>query len=168
MLVHNALLGFDLRDRVRVVATGKIMTGFTMARALALGADLCASARGMMLALGCIQARVCNSNRCPVGVATQDPRLSAGLDVGDKSARVASFQRETVLALLELCGAAGLDGPGLLGPQHINRRVSASDVRSYRELHPWLERGALLAEPVPEAFERAWRRAAPDSFHPVA
>jgi len=167
MFVHNALVGFDLRDRVKVLATGKIMTGFTMARALALGADLCASARGMMLALGCIQARRCNSNHCPVGVATQDPRLVAGLDVRDKAPRAANFQRETVRSLLDLCGAAGLDGPAQLGPQHVNRRVSATEVRSYRALYPWLDPGALRAEPVPQVFEQAWRRAAADSFRPV-
>jgi glutamate synthase domain-containing protein 2 len=167
MLVHNALIGFGLREHVKLVASGKITSGFDMARALSLGADLCASARGMMLAIGCIQARRCNSNDCPVGVATQDPRLVGGLDVRNKASRVESFQRETVHALMELLGAAGLESPDELGPQHVNRRVSATEVRSYRDLYPWLESGALIAEPVPAAYEEVWRRAAPDSFHPV-
>lgn len=167
MLVHNSLVGFDLRDRIKLIAAGKITTGFDMARVLALGADLCGSARGMMLALGCIQARRCNSNHCPVGVATQDPRLAGGLDVRDKSSRVALFHHETVTAFREMIAAAGLDDPEELGPQHVNRRVSPSVVSSYLDLYPWLERGALLSEPVPPAYEEAWRRAGADSFRPL-
>ena len=168
MFVHNSLVGFDLRERVKVIASGKITSGFHMARALALGADLCASARGMMLALGCIQARRCNSNHCPVGVATQDGRLVAGLSVDDKARRVASFQHETVEALLELVGAAGLDDPGELSPDHIHRRVSPTRVRTYREIYPWIAPGSLVVEPVPEPFAHAWNLAQADSFQPAA
>lgn len=167
ILVHGALVGFGLRERVRLIASGKITTGFDMARALALGADLCASARGMMLALGCIQARACNSNTCPTGVATQDGRLVSGLDVRDKSGRVEAFQRETVQALLELLAAAGLSGPGDLGPLHINRRVSTTRVCTYQDIYSWPQRGALLQEPIPASHETAWRQASPDSFRPV-
>ncbi len=167
MTVHNCLVGFGLRSRIRVVASGKVTTGFHMARAFALGADVCASARGMMMALGCIQARRCNSNHCPVGVATQDPRLGAGLDVRDKAFRVAAYQRETVKAFTELLAAAGLERPEDLGPQHVNRRVSPTDVCSYLDLGTWLERGALIAEPVPPAYEEAWRCATSDSFRPL-
>ena len=71
IFVHNALLGYDVRDRIRVIATGKVTSGFAMMKRLALGADACSSARGMMFALGCIQALKCNSNHCPVGVATR-------------------------------------------------------------------------------------------------
>lgn len=167
MFVHNALIGFDLRDRVKVIASGKIITGFDLARALALGADLAASARGMMMALGCIQARVCNTNHCPVGVATQNPRLIAGLDVSDKSSRVAAFGRETVTAMMELIGAAGLESPRELGPEHIQRRVAVAQVKSYLDLYPWLDRGALRNDPVPPAYEEAWRKATSTSFRPV-
>src|SRR5262249_50527223 len=92
----NCLVGFGLREKVRVIAAGKVVTGFDMARLFALGADTVNSARAMMLALGCIQARQCNSNHCPVGVATQDPKLVVGLDPTDKATRVFRFQRETV------------------------------------------------------------------------
>jgi glutamate synthase domain-containing protein 2 len=167
ILVHNCLVGFGLRDRIKVLVAGKITTGFAMARAFALGADACSSARGMMLALGCIQARRCNSNHCPVGVATQARRLMVGLDVADKAPRVAGFQQGTVEAFRELLGAAGLERVEDLGPEHLMRRVSATQVRSYRELYPYLEPGALVADPVPPAYEQAWRRAASDSFQPV-
>ncbi len=94
--VHYALVGAGLRDPIRLIASGKVNTGFQIATKVALGADMCNAARAMMFALGCIQALRCNTNRCPTGVATQDPDLVRGLHVGDKSARVARFHRETV------------------------------------------------------------------------
>jgi len=168
VFVHNCLVGFGLRERVRVVAAGKVASGFHMVQKIALGADVCAAARPMMLALGCIQARRCNSNDCPTGVATQKASLVAGLDVDDKAQRVRRFQHETVASFLELIGAAGLEHPDQLGPRHVLRRVAPAEVRSYLELYPFIERGAFLFEPVPEAYEAAWRAASPDSFVPRA
>jgi len=144
MLVNNALKGVGLRDRVVVIAAGKILTGFDMARALAVGADVCVSARGMMLALGCIQALRCNSGHCPTGVATQDPALVEGLDVNDKTPRVTRYHAATVHSLLELLGAMGLSHPDELGPQHIFRRVRDSRIRTLAQLHDFLEDGELL------------------------
>ncbi|MEE2790022.1 MAG: FMN-binding glutamate synthase family protein [Acidobacteriota bacterium] len=145
MLVHNALTGVGLRERVAVIAAGKILTGFDMVRAIALGADLCVSARGMMLALGCIQALRCNSGHCPTGVTTQNAALMHGLNVRDKTPRVARYQSGTVRSLLELLGAMGLSHPKDLGPQHIYRRVSDSQVRNLAEVHEFLPDGGLLA-----------------------
>lgn len=162
--VHNCLVGFDLRDRVKIVASGKITTGFDMATKFALGADVCYSARAMMLAIGCIQARRCNANDCPVGVATQKPGLVDGLDVDSKASRVANFHKETIEALMELLGAAGLVHPEDLEPQHISRRVDSVRVMSYSELYPYLERGALLTDPVPEAYEADWQVATSGTF----
>ncbi len=167
VLVHNMLVGFGLRDRVRVIASGRVVTGFDVAVRLALGADLVSSARAMMMAVGCIQARRCNSNDCPVGVATQVPGLVQGLDVEDKSRRVASFQRETVEGFMELLGAAGLERPEQLGPERILRRTSAREVASLAEVFPFIEPNSLLVDPVPEHLEGAWRRASADSFAPV-
>ncbi|MCB9916333.1 MAG: FMN-binding glutamate synthase family protein [Planctomycetes bacterium] len=164
VFVHNALTGYRLRDKIKVIASGKIVSGFHMARAMALGADLCNSARGMMLAIGCIQARRCNSNECPVGVATQRPSLVAGLDVEDKAERTRRFQAETVGSLLEILGAAGLDSPRQLEPRHIMRRVDPVTVKSYAELYDYVEPGALLFEPVPQSFEADWLRARSDRF----
>ena len=160
MLVHNALTGLGLRDRVTVIASGKILTGFHMARALALGADLCLSARGMMLALGCIQALRCNSGHCPTGITTQNPALVYGLDVGDKTPRVTRFQAATVGGLLELLGAMGLSHPRELDPHHIFRRVSDSHVRTFAQIHEFLPEGALLADGEgAESWRDDWRAA---------
>src|SRR5204863_2817792 len=106
--VHYALVGAGLRDQIRLIASGKVNTGFQIATKVALGADMCNAARAMMFALGCIQALRCNTNRCPTGVATQDPELVAGLVVEDKSVRVARYQKETVKSFMEVLGAAGL------------------------------------------------------------
>lgn len=154
--VHNALVGIDVRSKVRVFASGKVITGFDMARLMALGADVCYSARGMMMALGCIQARRCNHNNCPTGIATQRPELTVGLVVGQKKNRVAQYHKATVTSLMELVGAAGLEAPADLRPWHIVRRVHSHEISHYGELFDWLEPGALLAKSVPESFARAW------------
>ena len=159
VFVHNALVGFWLREEVRVIAAGKIISGFDMAKRLAIGADLLNSARGMMFALGCIQARRCNANDCPVGVATQKEGLVRGLVVENKAPRVASYQRESVEAFRELLGAAGIAHPDDLRPFHIRRRTSVSDVRSYEDLYEFLEPGQLLQGEVPERW-RPWLQAA--------
>lgn len=163
-LVHNALVGINVRTRLRLISAGKIATGFELLKHLALGADLCNSARGMMFALGCIQALKCNTNECPVGVATQRPSLVRGLDVPDKADRVASFHRRTIASVLDLCGAAGIDSPGLLRPAHLFRRISPSEVRSLARIYPQLEPGALLSGSGPEEFQTAWYAARTDRF----
>jgi glutamate synthase domain-containing protein 2 len=150
--VHNALRGYDVRKNVKIIVAGKIVTAFDMAKRLALGADICNTARGMMFALGCIQARRCHANDCPVGVATQDPGLTRGLVVEDKVERVAHFQADTVHAFLELLGAAGLFGPSDLEPKHIIRRVSVTEIQSYAEIYDQLEVGALLRQEIEEPW----------------
>jgi glutamate synthase domain-containing protein 2 len=165
VFVHNALVGAGLREQIRIIASGKILSGFHMVRAMAIGADLCASARGMMLALGCIQSLRCNANTCPTGVTTQDPALVYGLDVQDKTARVASFHRNTMKGFLELLGAMGLHGSGELRPEHIFRRVDDLRVRNMRELYEYLEPGQLLDDQhVPEGLRDEWRHARPDRW----
>lgn len=167
MLVHNTLVGLNLRDKVKIGAAGKIITAFDIARTLALGADWCNSARGFMFALGCIQSQVCHTDRCPTGIATQDPKRWQSLDVPDKGTRVQHFHARTVATLCELTEAAGLQHPSQLGPEHILRRVSPTLVRSLSVLHPYLEPGALLnPEQLPEhkVFQRFWTAARPDSF----
>ena len=135
-LVDDLLVEMDQRQHIRLFAAGKVATGFDMVRCLALGADLCYSARAMMMALGCIQARRCHSNECPVGVATQDPRRTVALVVGNKAKRVERFQRETIAHFLELVGAAGCDHPSELSRHHINRRIDQTRVASYDEIYP--------------------------------
>jgi glutamate synthase domain-containing protein 2 len=166
IFVDNALRGAGLRDHVKVIASGRIISGFDMARRLALGADLCNSARGMMFALGCIQALRCDRNSCPTGVATQHPDLVAGLHVGDKSERVRRFQQNTVRAFLELIAAAGLAHPDELLPEHVFRRYGDSQVDHYGDLFDWLPAGALLDPqyPVPSLYAPHWEQARPDRF----
>ncbi|HEX4632348.1 MAG TPA: FMN-binding glutamate synthase family protein [Gemmatimonadales bacterium] len=162
--VHNALVGAGLRDRVRVIASGKVNTGFQIATKVALGADMCNAARAMMFALGCIQALRCNTNKCPTGVATQDPALVHGLDVSDKSVRVMHFHRETVKSFFEVLGATGLHAPGELKPWYVMKRVASGEVKSYHELYPPIEPGALLTSPLPGSVGHAWEVARPDRF----
>jgi glutamate synthase domain-containing protein 2 len=164
--VHNALVGVGLRDRVRIGASGKIASAFDIARAMALGADWCNSARGFMFALGCIQSLSCHTDHCPTGVATQDPLRQRALVVPDKTTRVAQFHAATLKALEELVAAAGLDHPGQLTAQHFWRRVNAEEVRSFAELYPRLGPGELLRGTHDPRFRDAWEMADPHSFAP--
>jgi glutamate synthase domain-containing protein 2 len=167
MLVHNALVGTRLRNRIRVGASGKIISAFDVARTMALGADWCNSARGFMFALGCLQAQTCHTGHCPTGVTTQDPRRMRALVVPDKAERVHGFHRSTLETLRELVGAAGLQHPAELGPEHIIRRISSKEVRSLANLYRWVKPGELLEgvyrQPV---FRSFWADASPDSFTP--
>jgi glutamate synthase domain-containing protein 2 len=165
LLVHNTLIGLGLRERVHVGAAGRIVSAFDMARTFALGADWCNAARGFMFALGCIQSQSCHTDRCPTGIATQDPDRWRKLDVPDKAARVASFQQNTLKALRDLLCAAGLTHPQQLGPEHILRRVSPTEIRSLRELYPSLAPGELLdGVPKHSVFRDYWQAARSDSF----
>ncbi|MBS3799835.1 MAG: FMN-binding glutamate synthase family protein [Thioalkalivibrio sp.] len=165
IFAHNALVGVGLRDRVRIIASGKILTSFHIVRALAVGADLTASARGMMLALGCIQSLRCNTNHCPTGVTTQKPSLVYGLEVGDKTARVYRFQRETVRGTLELLGAMGLERLEDLQPEHIFRRIDDLRIRNFGEIYEFLDPGQLLdRQTIPADMTREWDMSRPDRW----
>ena len=142
--VYNTLIGFNIKKEIKIIASGKILTGFHMARVFALGADLCNSARGMMLSLGCIQALKCNKNTCPVGVTTHNKSLMKGLNVEDKSKRVANFHHSTIHSFMELVAAADLSDSKELTLKHINRRVSMNRIMKYDELYPSLEPGCLI------------------------
>jgi glutamate synthase domain-containing protein 2 len=169
MLVHNTLNGLGLRDKVRLGAAGKITSAFDIARTIALGADWCNAGRGFMFALGCIQSLSCHTDRCPTGVATQDPARWKHLDVADKSNRVYMFQQNTLHALRDLLCAAGLEGPHQLGPEHILRRVSPVEVRSLAALYRFLAPGQLLHEiPDHAVFKAFWADARADTFAPPA
>ena len=160
IFVHNALIGSGVRDKVKIVASGKIFSAFHAARAMALGADTVNSARGMMLALGCIQARSCNTDECPTGIATTNPNRAKGLVVGNKAERVANYHRETVENLAELVAAAGLENFAELQPRHINRRVQGTDVKTYAQLYPVVAPGCFLDEKtLPEQWRDNWQAA---------
>jgi glutamate synthase domain-containing protein 2 len=167
--VHNALIGIGARERIKLGASGKIVSGFDIARAMALGADWCNAARGFMFALGCIQSQSCHTDHCPVGVATQDRTRQRALVVGDKWIRVRNFHAATIHALGELVAAAGLDHPKEFMPAHFSRRASARDVVSYDDLYPTLRPGELLDGDCQDPrFREAWKMASPTSFRIAA
>lgn len=151
--VYDALTGFDLKKHIKLIASGKIVTGFDLVKNFAIGADMCNTARGMMFALGCIQALECNRNTCPTGVATQDPGLMRGLVVADKKVRVANFHKETIVSAMQLLGAAGLRYPGDMHRSFIYRRINTGLIQTYASLYPYIPKGSLLATPYPVQFE---------------
>jgi glutamate synthase domain-containing protein 2 len=167
VFIHNALVGLNLRDQIKIIVSGKIVTGFDIVAKCAIGADICNSARGMMLALGCIQALRCNTNQCPTGVATQDPRLTRGLVVPDKAQRVFNFHRGNVHTVAELIGSMGISHTRDLRPWHIHRRTSHTETKHYGELFNYIEQGSLLGKDIPQEFERALRAATARSFSAV-
>jgi glutamate synthase domain-containing protein 2 len=164
---HNALIGIGVRDRIKIGASGKIASAFDIARAMALGADWCNSARGFMFALGCIQSQSCHTDRCPTGVATQDRLRQRALVVPDKLQRVANFHGATMQSLIELTAAAGLNHPSEFAPEHFSRRVSPSEVMTFRQLYPPLEPGELLRGTRDLRFREAWQLASVSSFRPL-
>ncbi|MBA3664715.1 MAG: FMN-binding glutamate synthase family protein [Bacteroidetes bacterium] len=151
--VYDTLNGFGLKKHIKIIASGKVHTGFDLVKNISLGADMCNSARAMMLSLGCIQALECNTNNCPTGVATQNPKLYNGLNVDDKKVRVANYHHETVKAAVELMAAAGIPHSEKLHRSYIYRRVSANQIQTYAEMYPYLLRGSLLEAPFPSGWE---------------
>jgi glutamate synthase domain-containing protein 2 len=135
VFVNRTLTQFGFREHIKIMASGKIISAFDMAKTMALGADACYSARGMMFALGCIQALQCDSGKCPVGIATQDKSLYKGLDVTDKSLRVANFHKNTLKALAEFIGACGFSNPKEVKPDVFFRRTAHNSNLSFSEIY---------------------------------
>lgn len=167
MTVHNALVGSGVRDRIKIGASGKVASGSDIVRRLIQGADYTNAARAMMMAVGCIQAQKCHTGKCPVGVATQNPRRTRGLDVEDKSVRVKQYQQATVSEASRMIASMGCASPAELTPHLLRVNVSNTEHRSYAELHEWLRPDELLLEP-PETWAADWAAASPDSFGPGA
>ncbi len=165
---HNTLRGAGVRRQIRLGASGKLISAFDIARVLALGADWANSARGFMFAIGCIQAQACHTNRCPVGVATQDPLRARALVVPDKAERVANFHRNTLKALAEMTGAAGLEHPGGFLPHHLLLREKGRDMVVGNALYPYMPEGFLLREEEDRfGYLERWRRARAAAFEPI-
>ncbi|HPD93601.1 MAG: FMN-binding glutamate synthase family protein [Rhodobacter sp.] len=164
---HNALRGASLRDRVKIGASGKLVTAFDIAKALALGADWANSARGFMFSIGCIQAQSCHTNHCPTGVATQDKSRQRALVVPDKAQRVANFHRNTLKALGDMTGAAGLTHPSGFLPWHLMMRENEREMVTGEDVYPYMPDGFLLREDDERfGYMKRWRRASADSFEP--
>ncbi len=165
LLVHNTLVGLNLRDKIKIGCAGKVVSAFDIARMLALGADWCNAARGFMFALGCIQAQTCHTGACPTGVTTQDPHRMKALDVPSKADRVYHFHQNTLLALKELVQAAGLENPAQITASHIVRRHSEHGVKLLANLLPFLKPGELLdGEASQQVFRTYWPMASANSF----
>jgi glutamate synthase domain-containing protein 2 len=163
MLAHNALVGTGLRDKIKIGVAGKIDSGSAMAARIAQGADFTNAARAMMMALGCIQAMRCETNTCPVGVTTQNPRRVRGLVVPDKAERVHHFHSNTVASFNQLLAAMGLDDPSQLDPSFLTRRIDTTTTRSYANLYEWLEPGELLDRPR-RSWADDWAKATPGAY----
>lgn len=163
--VHDCLIGIGVRDKVRIIASAKVVTGFDVVEKIALGADMCNMARPMMFAIGCIQAVRCDTNTCPTGVATQDRKRARAVDVDLRQHDVARFHAATIEAFLDLVGALGLASPGELTRAHVFRRIQGGETeQSYDTLFPEPEPGALLKGNVPKKYDAAWTRASATAF----
>lgn len=166
--VHDALIGFGFRDEIKVIASGKIFTGFHIISKMALGADLVNSARGMMMALGCIQALRCNSNNCPVGITTSDPQLVAGLHVPTKFQRVLKYHQETLHVFQELLAAMGYSHPRQIQRKDIYKRMGDLSVRTYEELYPSIKVKQLINphefHELPQKYQTAYLLASSSTF----
>ncbi len=164
--VHSCLVGLGLRNKIRLIASGKTATGFDLVAKLAIGADLVNAARTMMLALGCIQSQSCNTNHCPTGIATQDPKRGKALDVAKRHLRVANFQQRTLESAFDLIGAMGLDDPDKLFPHLIWRRGADESNQHFDAIYPQLAPNELLGENIDLAYTEDWRLASADTFAP--
>ena len=135
VFANKTLKQYGIRQHIKVLASGKIISAFDLAKTMALGADACYSARGMMFALGCIQALQCDSGHCPVGIATQDPLLFEGMDITDKSVRVATFHKNTMKAFGEFIGACGFSKPTEISPEVFHKRIEHGKNMSFAEMY---------------------------------
>ena len=164
VFVHNCLVGIGLRKDIKIIASGKVVTGFDLMEKIALGADMVNVARPMMFALGCIQSLRCNTNTCPTGIATQDRVRAQAVDVGTRQVHVANFHEATVESFRELVGACGLDDPEDLTPHHIYQRIANRSEQPLDEFYEFLDDGELLTEDVRPSYRRDWENARAEFF----
>lgn len=164
VFVHNTLIGFGIRDKIKVIASGKVLSAKHIVSTLALGADIINSARGMMLALGCIQALRCHENVCPTGVATSNPKFYKGLNVNLKEVRVMNFHKNTMKAFREMLEVIGVEKPSQLRRHHIRRRLGPVGDVSLEDVHPYIEKGCLLAGPYPDEYAELMDKSTIEEF----
>ena len=164
LLVRNALVGCDLKDKVKLAAAGKVSNGAGLAANAAFGADWSNAARAFMFSLGCVQSMRCHLGTCPTGVATMDKGRQHGLVVTDKAQRVARFQKETVESLTEIVAAMGLANPGEIEPHHFFERLNGAQTRNAPEIYPFLGTGDLIDNPEHTPYSELWKQAQASSF----
>lgn len=161
--VNQVLIGLDVKEQIRLIASGKTASGFDMLTKVALGADTVNAARTMMLALGCIQSQACNTNKCPTGITTQNPKRGKAVNVENKHVRVANFQEQTVASFLQLCGAMGYEHPDMLSPSDIYRRFDQG-LMHFDDIYTPLGKGQLLTENIPQTYAVDWQKASAEHF----
>ncbi|MEM8630004.1 MAG: FMN-binding glutamate synthase family protein [Pseudomonadota bacterium] len=163
--VEDCLVGIDKRNKIRVIASGKVLSGFDVVEKIALGANMVNMARPMMFAIGCIQALRCNTNTCPTGVATQDKNRARAVDLERGSQNVAQFHQATLEAFHDFVGAMGFSDPDEVGRRQIYTRVNGGDVEvTWDHARPSLEPGALLHGSISEGYRKMWDAASAKSF----
>ncbi|MFT4862801.1 MAG: glutamate synthase domain-containing protein 2 [Pseudohongiellaceae bacterium] len=161
--INQVLVGAGLREHIKIISSGQTATGFDMLEKVILGADTVNAARSMMMAIGCVQAKACNTNDCPTGVATQDPARSRAIDVNEKSQRVKNFQQGTVHSFLELIGAMGFDDPCDLAPSDLLSRCDGAN-KNFSEIYTPLLKNQLFTDTAPDEYLHDWLKASPLSF----
>lgn len=161
--VNQVLIGLDIKQHIRLVASGKTSSGFNILSKVALGADTVNAARTMMLALGCIQSQSCNTNKCPTGITTQDPKRGKAVHVESKHIQVANFHEQTVASFMQLCGAIGYEHPDMLCPSDIYRRFDQG-LLHFDEIYTPLAAGQLLSDDIPETYLADWQKASVECF----
>lgn len=165
-VVHNALVGVGLRDKIKIIASGKTASSFDLLSKIAVGADIVNAARTMMMALGCIQSRHCNTNLCPTGIATQDPARAKAIDVDVKSERVKNFHHNTLHSFFELVGSMGLDDPKKLSAQMIKKRSPYGTQMSLGSLTAPLQENSLIEDRlVDETWQQWWQASSAEQFY---
>lgn len=164
--VHNALVGVGLRDKIKIIASGKTASSFDLLTKVAIGADLVNAARTMMMAIGCVQSRHCNNNLCPTGIATQNPARAKAVNIEQKSERVKNFHYNTIESFFELVGSMGLDDPAKLLPQMIKRRSPYGTQMSIGSLIAPLKANALVDNQVLDGpWQQWWQSSSAEQFY---
>lgn len=165
-IVNNALVGVGLRDKIKIIASGKTASSFDLLAKLAAGADIVNAARTMMFALGCIQSRHCNTNFCPTGIATQDVRRGRAVDVKVKSERIKNFHFNTLKSFFELVGSIGLDDPAKLSSKMIKKRSPYGEQMSLDSLTQPLADNALIENHnLDEHWQQWWQSSSAERFY---
>lgn len=156
VFVDGALRGAGLRKHIKIIAAGKVVTGFDILTKIALGANMCNAARAMMFALGCVQSRKCHTNECPTGVATQDKARGRAIDVENRSQRVMNYHHATLENFRALLAATGVKHPDELCRSLIRERISYQEIAQLEAIYPTPEDGAFLLPTIPEKYQTAW------------
>ena len=159
LFVHNALVGTNLRQHIKIIASGKVFTERDIVSKLARGADLCSTARGIMVAVGCDQQQECYLGTCSRGIATQDPELLKNFNIASNTEKLCNYHRITTRELAELVSLAGLTHPSQIQPSHIQKRISAVEIKALNEIYSFLKPGDLLpyfSWQIPKEYRKHW------------